>query len=35
MGTILTLFFSCVDILIVATSATKRPKVLTGYGNIG
>lgn len=35
MGTILTLFFSCVDILIVATLATKRPKVLTGYGNIG
>ena len=34
MGIILTLFFSCVDILIVANSATKQPKVLTGYGNI-
>ena len=32
--TMLTLFFSYVAILIAATSATKQPKELIGYGNI-
>ena len=34
METMLTLFFSYVAILIAATSATKQPKELIGYGNI-